>query len=149
MGEIIKYPDLFILLFLNLVCLPAPYEDKQVFVSLGADLKMTCNGPPNAFSIKWVGDNDTTFFVCPSERYGSCEDNDGHSLDGLNSSTSTFTIENVSLQDARQYVCTIRPIIGMKIQCRFNMTIKGAYTMYFLYFTMSRLALCFTLFAVK
>ena len=72
------------LLLLNLVCLTVSYEERMVFV--GANFEMRCNGPKT------------------SGTYDSCEDTDRHSLDVQNSYISSFTLNNVSLEDAGEYV---------------------------------------------
>lgn len=134
MRLILKQHTLLILLPLNLVSLPDSYEEKRVFV--GADLDMRCVGPPTSTTliyIKWgitSGANDTPIFVCLPVTGRSCNDTHGPSLDVQNSYTSSFTIMNVSLDDAREYVCTITTLTEEKL-CRFNVTIKGAYTMYY------------------
>ena len=104
-------------------------------VFVGENVEMKCDGPQNSkpLYIRWIiisGVIDTLIVVCSLETNGSCEDSDGNILDVQNSyNTSSFTIENVSLEDAKEYECEIRTFDRQKL-CRFNVTIKGAYAMH-------------------
>lgn len=126
----------------NLVGLPASFKEMMVFV--GGSLKMRCDGPStseNLILIKWIMISDfnrTLILACPSDTYGNCKEIKSHILGVQNAYTSTFTMENVSLEDAREYTCVIRTFSDQKY-CKFNVTITGAYTMHF----SSNIMICF------
>ena len=90
---------------------------------------MRCDGPPTSgtfLEIEWrliSGISATT--ICSSVTYGSCEDIGCHIPDVNESkTTSTFTMENVSLANAGNYECEIRTT-RLQQMYRFIVTIEG------------------------